>query len=324
MEITAFIRRNKSQWSELDGLLTLLGGRGKRAPAGQLDRFHELYRSASSHLAYLQTHAPGSEAEASLNDLVSRAHNTMHGAGEGNSRLGSFFRTGFPHLVRQRGWFIGAATLLFLLGGLLGYLSVWQDPMAVHSVLPAGMSDVIDPSKTNSDRGDVHSPIMSTTIMTNNIRVAVMAFLSGITLGIGTVYLMVYNGLMIGALAAVFAREGYSYTFWAYILPHGIIELTAIFIAGGAGLYMGYRFFVPGELPRKLVFLQAAKESALLLIGSVPLFVVAGLIEGYITPVYMPLWIKYAVALLTLAVLAAYYVLGTIRMRPAPAIPNTR
>jgi uncharacterized membrane protein SpoIIM required for sporulation len=324
MDITAFIRRYKSQWSELDSLLSELGGRGKRAGAEQLDRFHELYRSASSHLAYLQTHASGSEAALHLNDLVSRAHNTMHGAGEGSSRLGAFFRTGFPQLVRQRGWFIGAATLLFLLGGLFSYLSVWQDPMAVHYVLPAGISDAIDPSATNSDRGDVHSPIMSTTIMTNNIRVAVMAFLSGITLGIGTIYLMVYNGLMIGALAAVFAREGYSYTFWAYILPHGIIELTAIFIAGGAGLYMGYRFFVPGALPRRLVFLQSAKESALLLIGSLPLFVVAGLIEGYITPVFLPLWAKYAVATLTLAVLAAYYLLGTLRMRSAPAIPDRR
>ncbi|UJF32577.1 stage II sporulation protein M [Paenibacillus hexagrammi] len=172
------------------------------------------------------------------------------------------------------------------------------------------MADQIDPSKTADPRGDLHSPLISTAIMTNNIRVAVMAFISGVTLGFGTAYLMISNGLIVGALAAVFMQSGKSYVFWAYILPHGIIELSAIFIAGGAGLYMGYRFFVPGPFPRRARFLESAKESAQLLIGTVPLFVIAGIIEGYITPSTLSLEVKYLIAGGTLVILALYYMYG--------------
>jgi uncharacterized membrane protein SpoIIM required for sporulation len=151
--------------------------------------------------------------------------------------------------------------------------------------------------------------------MTNNIRVAVLAFVSGITLGLGTIYLLVTNGLLIGALAAVFVQSGKSYIFWAYILPHGIIELTAIFIAGGAGLYMGYRIFVPGPYSRKHRFLESAKESAQLMLGTIPLFVIAGIIEGYITPSAISLEAKYLVASATLLLFAVYYVYGASKQR---------
>ncbi|OXM13652.1 stage II sporulation protein M [Paenibacillus herberti] len=314
MDTTAFIRRNKPSWAELEALLGLLGKRSARAEAAQLDRFGELYRTASAHLAYLQTHAPASEATVLLNDLVSRSHNQLHAGGTaGKSHPLRFMLYGFPMLIKMRMPFILLAGLLFGFGGLLGYLAISANPSVIHAVLPAGMADGVDPSRVNSDRGDINSAIMSAEIMTNNIRVAVLAFLSGVTLGFFTLYLMVFNGLLIGALAAVFAQTGYTYTFWAYILPHGVIELLAIFIAGGAGFYMGYKFFVPGELPRGLVFVQSAKESALLLLGTIPLFVIAGLIEGYITPAVLPLWVKYAIAGLTLVACVAYYLYGTSR-----------
>jgi uncharacterized membrane protein SpoIIM required for sporulation len=108
----------------------------------------------------------------------------------------------------------------------------------------------------------------------------------------------------------VYAQADSSYAFWAYILPHGVIELTAIFIAGGAGLHMGYRLLVPGRYDRKHQFLLAAKESAQLLLATLPLFVVAGVIEGYITPSGLSLETKYGVALLTLMVLFGWYAWG--------------
>ncbi|MCM3748726.1 stage II sporulation protein M [Paenibacillus pasadenensis] len=314
MDTTSFIRRNKPAWAELEALLAALGKRKARADAGQLDRFAELYRTASAHLAYLQTYAPASETTALLNDLVSRSHNQLHAGGAaGQSRPLQFMLYGFPMLIKQRLPFVLLAGLLFGFGGVLGYLAIGANPAAIHAVLPAGMADGINPALVNSDRGDLNSAIMSAEIMTNNIRVAALAFISGVTLGFLTLYLMVFNGLLIGALAAVFAQAGYTYTFWAYILPHGVIELLAIFIAGGAGFYMGYSFFVPGELPRRLQFIRSAKESALLLLGTLPLFVIAGLIEGYITPATLPLWLKYCIAGLTLAACAAYYWHGTAR-----------
>lgn len=314
MDTTTFIRRHKPAWAELEGLLGQLGRRKARPDAAQLDRFAELYRSASANLAYLQTHAPASEAALLLGDLVSRAHNQLYAGGAaGRSKPLEFLLWGFPLLLKRRLPFIALAGALLLLGMLLGYLAVRDNSAAVHSLLPAGMADRIDPARTADDRGDINSAIVSAEIMTNNIRVAVLAFLSGVTLGLFTIYLMAFNGMLVGGLAAVFAQAGYTYTFWAYILPHGVIELAAIFIAGGSGFYMGYKFFVPGELPRGIVFVQAAKESALLLLGTIPLFVIAGLIEGYITPASLPLELKYGVAGLTLAAFAAYCVYGAKR-----------
>lgn len=311
MNISRFIREHKSQWTELEQLLIQLSKRKSSLQASHVNRFTELYKVASAHLATLQTHMPTDETTLYLNHLVSQAHNAMYKENNKSSKqIKEFFLHYFPSLIRVRSLFVAFALFLFLLGGLLGFLSVWNDPLNLSMIMPGAMADSIDPAKTADPRGDLHSPLVSTAIMTNNIRVAVLAFISGVTLGIGTIYLMISNGLIVGALAAVFMQSGKSYVFWAYILPHGIIELTAIFIAGGAGLYMGYRFFVPGPYPRKLRFLESAKESAQLLIGTIPLFIIAGIIEGYITPSTMSLEVKYLIAGVTLLLLALYYGYG--------------
>jgi uncharacterized membrane protein SpoIIM required for sporulation len=311
MNISRFIREHKSQWTELEQLLEQLNKRTNSLQASDVSRFTELYKAVSAHLATLQTHLPADETTIYLNHLVSQAHNAMYKeSNKSSTQMKEFFLHYFPSLIQARSLFVGFALLLFLLGGLLGFLSVWNDPLNLSMIMPGTMADSIDPSKTADPRGDLHSPLVSTAIMTNNIRVAVLAFISGVTLGIGTVYLMISNGLIVGALAAVFMQSGKSYVFWAYILPHGIIELTAIFIAGGAGLYMGYRFFVPGPYPRKLRFLESAKESAQLLIGTIPLFIIAGIIEGYITPSALSLEVKYLIAGVTLLILALYYGYG--------------
>jgi uncharacterized membrane protein SpoIIM required for sporulation len=186
-------------------------------------------------------------------------------------------------MLRARERFIGVSALLVLIGFLSGFIAVWDDPLRLPAIVPPEYASV-DPKAITEDRGPLQAPIVSASIMTNNIRVAVLAFACGITLGIGTVYLLVYNGILIGALAALYHRAGEGYAFWAYILPHGVIELTAIFIAGGAGLYMGYVILVPGPFTRKFRFVTAAKESVQMMLGTIPLFVAAGIIEGYITP----------------------------------------
>jgi uncharacterized membrane protein SpoIIM required for sporulation len=312
MDIPRFITLHKSKWTELEQLTEQLTRHTSPIRASQLDRFTELYKAVSSNLATLQTYRPADDTTMYLNHLVAKAHNVMYKENnKSNLQLQVLFLSYFPSMLRQRRLFIVFALILFVLGGLAGFIAVWNDPLNLYQIVPANIAAGIDPSQTAQPRGDLHSPIVSTTIMTNNIRVAVLAFVSGITLGIGTMYLLVTNGLLIGALAAVFLNSGKSYVFWAYILPHGIIELTAIFIAGGAGLYMGYRMFVPGFYSRKLRFLETAKESAQLLLGTLPLFVIAGIIEGYITPSSLTLETKYIIAGVTLILLAVYYAAGS-------------
>lgn len=310
MELTSFLKKHAPTWTELERLMDRLSRRNPNIDAETIERFTSLHKQASSHLAYLYTHAPNHEASVHLNKLVARSHNLLYrDQWSSTESLRSFFRSGFVRMLAARSRFILAAALLMLIGFFSGFIAVWIDPQHLPAIVPPEYAGV-DPSRVTEDRGNLPSATISAAIMSNNIRVAILAFAAGITLGIGTLYILVYNGILIGALAALFHRAGEAYAFWAYILPHGVIELTAIFIAGGAGLYMGYVIMVPGPFSRKFRFITSAKESVQLLLGTVPLFIVAGIIEGYITPTQLSLEAKYGVALLTLALLAVYILFG--------------
>src|SRR5699024_10645332 len=139
--------------------------------------------------------------------------------------------------------------------------------------MPEGMAGGVNPEQLGEGHDAIDSSLMSAEIMTNNIQVAILAFASGITFGLLTIFVLVYNGLIVGALAAVYWQAGVSYEFWAYIVPHGMIELTAIFIAGGAGLLMGYKLFVPGSYSRGYQLKENAKRSVQLFLGTIPLFI---------------------------------------------------
>jgi uncharacterized membrane protein SpoIIM required for sporulation len=321
MDLTSFMRKHKPLWHELERRIDTLSRRGARPAADDVDRFAALHKQASSHLAYLYTHHPAHEATVHLNKLVAKSHNVLYrDQWSSTESLRAFLRSGLLLMLHARGRFIGAAALLMLIGFLSGFIAVWNDPLSLTAIVPPEYA-AVDPSQVTEERDNLQSSVMSASIMTNNIQVAILAFASGITLGIGTLYLLVYNGILIGALAAVYHRAGEGYAFWAYILPHGVIELTAIFIAGGAGLYMGYVIMVPGPFTRKFRLLTATRESAQMLIGTVPLFIIAGIIEGYITPTQLSLEMKYAAAILTLALLAVYYAYGMKRASVEP--PHT-
>ncbi|QRG65604.1 stage II sporulation protein M [Brevibacillus choshinensis] len=316
MDITSFWHRHKSAWAELEQLVERFTRQPRKINADEINRLTLLYKKTSAHLAYIRTFHPTDEVTLYLNLLVSRAHNlTYRQQGSSWYQLKHFFGHHLVQLVQQRMGFVAVAALLFLIGGAAGFAAVLVDPLNVYYVLPQGMAEQINPAQLGEGHESVNSPVLSTMIMTNNIKVAMLAFVGGITLGILPIYLLLFNGLLVGALAGVYALAGSSYAFWAYILPHGVIELTAIFLAGGAGLHMGYRLLVPGRYNRKHQFLIAAKQSAQLLLATLPLFVVAGLIEGYITPSKLSLETKYGVALLTLVILAAWYSWGLARLR---------
>lgn len=330
MDIQRLLRRYRTDWKELEELLGVFSKTPGRIESAHIRRLTRLYKKTSSHLSLIQTRYPQDELTGYLNRLVTEAHHTLYREKHRSAKqLSGFFRSYLFGMLSRRRSFIGAAALLFALGALSGFAAVLTDPGNLYAVLPQQIAGHVDPARTGKGLEAAPHAIISTQIMTNNIRVAVLAFVSGITFGIWTVYLLAFNGLLVGALAAVYWKAGESYLFWAYILPHGVIELTAIFIAGGAGLYMGYRMFVPGSRPWKLQLLQSAKESVQLLLCTVPLFVAAGIIEGYITPSALSLEAKYAVAVLTLLVLAAYCLYGSmqakrsVKANPSISAPNS-
>ncbi|MBN8192226.1 stage II sporulation protein M [Bacillus sp. NTK074B] len=317
MNVKQFVKQHRDEWKALEDLLGTLRKK-KNMKGNSIDQFNRLYQKAAQNLSYSQTYFPDEEVTDYLNGLVSKSHNLLYKDQiSSGKQVRHFFSTTFIGLLLGQWKFVIIAMLLFAVGAIGAFLSVVNDPLHLYSILPPEMSQGVDPGNLGKRDGQVDSSIMSAGIMTNNIKVAFLAFAGGVTFGILTVYMLVYNGIIVGALAAVFWHQGMSYEFWAYIVPHGMIELTAIFIAGGAGLLMGYKLFVPGRFTRGYQLKEQAKRSVQLLLGTIPLFVIAGIIEGFITPAAIPLGAKYMVALLTVIGLILYMIIGKLRLNKA-------
>lgn len=316
MNIKQFVKQHRDSWKQLEGYITTLH-KGKRHITGKdIDQFHQLYQKSAHHLSYCQTYFPDEDVTNYLNGLVGKSHNLLYKDQVSSMKqIRYFFSTKFIGLLLEQWKFILIAMLLFMFGGVASFISVLNDPLHLYGVLPADVAQSVNPDQLGANHDSIDGALMSTEIMTNNIQVAFLAFASGITFGILTVYLMVYNGIMIGALAALFWHYDKTYEFWAYIVPHGVIELTAIFIAGGAGLLMGYKLFVPGKYSRAYQLKQQAKRSVQLLLGTIPLFIIAGIIEGFITPSTLSLETKYIVAFLTVIGLILYIWIGHMLLR---------
>lgn len=313
MNIRQFVRRHRDEWKQLEQYTVHLEKKGRKVTGPDVTTFQQLYQRAAQHLSYSQTYYPGEEVTEYLNGLVSKSHNLLYKSQVSSfQQIRYFFSAKFIGLLLEQWKFIVVAMLLFLLGGLASFLSIVNDPLHFYSIMPDGMTAGVDPERLGEGHDAIDSSIMSAEIMTNNIQVAVLAFASGITFGLLTVYVLVYNGLIVGGIAAVYWHAGMSYEFWAYIVPHGMIELTAIFIAGGAGLLMGYKLFVPGPYSRGFQLKENAKRSVQLFLGTIPLFIVAGVIEGFITPSQLSLEVKYIVAGVTVIALVLYMISGKL------------
>jgi uncharacterized membrane protein SpoIIM required for sporulation len=158
---------------------------------------------------------------------------------------------------------------------------------------------------------EVMMPAMASGLVSNNVQVTVLAFAGGLLAGLGTVWVLIFNGVSLGSVAAVFANHGQSLHLWTFVLPHGIIELTAICIAGGAGLWLGSAILVPGRLTRREALVARGRDAISLIGGTALLLLIAGTIEGFISPSQLPRVGKLAFAALVAAVLVVY--LGTAR-----------
>ena len=237
-----FVNKRSATWERLDTLVTKAGRRGVRAlDAGEIAELGRLYRATTSDLAYARGREFDSKLLEYLNRLAARAHAYVYGgsAETGGARIGRFYRETFPREFRRSFAFVAICTAITLAFSVVAFTVIRAHPAAAYALLPKELiPDEIRKSLHDSnfafDRD--FAPAMSAAIVTNNIKVAVMAFAGSITLGALTLYIIAYNGLMLGGVGALFANAGFGYDFWATVAPHGVIELTAIQIAGAAGL----------------------------------------------------------------------------------------
>ena len=287
---TFWLEKRQLHWKRLEQLLDQVKGTGlKSLTRSELQEMGLLYRQAAADLSALREDPTGKSYARSLNLLLSRAHNTIY-AGEKSSARGilHFYRYTYPQIFRDNLKLITASFLLFVVGALVGTLLALTRPDYMRLFLGPHMMETIERHKMWTDSVVAVSPAASSGIMTNNIAVSFLAFAWGITGGVFTVLLLVFNGVMIGVVGTACWLNDMSLSLWSFVAPHGVLELPAIFIAGGAGLRLGQGLLFPGLLSRADSLAKAGGEAVRLLMGVVPILVVAGLIEGFISPSALP------------------------------------
>ena len=251
----------------------------------QLNRLGYLYRRITSDLAVARRDFPDDRCVMYLNTLAARAHTSIYQASPlKRNTIRNFFRFGFPTLFRRNLPFIVAAFLMFTIGFGTAYWIALAKPVFAEKLAPEHIVETIHAAEMWTDIPALQRNLAASFIMTNNIRVAFLAFASGITFMIGTVYILAFNGVHIGVIAGLCHVHGLALPLWEFVSPHGYIELTTIFIAGGAGLKMGYALIAPTQFTRKRALTDAAKTAVKLIGGCVVLLIIAGVIEGFVSP----------------------------------------
>jgi uncharacterized membrane protein SpoIIM required for sporulation len=315
MSSNRFINERKGAWQRLEDLLTLLDRMSlRRLHREEVRELGRIYRRTSSDLAIARAESRDPRLVNYLNSLVIRAHGRIYRAGtlEGGNRLRLFFARDFPQTFRRTWRYTAAAFVVFMAFGLAGFLGTWRDKE--FSDL-AGVS--AEWRAENTDAGvrwwqslNEANQVGGAALMTNNIQVMFYAFALGALLGLGTLYIMALNGASIGAVLALTYRAGYGHELVAFMAGHGVIELTCIFIAGGAGLLVGRALLIPGDLSRFDALRLAGRDSIQLIVGCIPLLILAGIIEGFISPAPISPAYKFGVAAATGLALYTYLLLA--------------
>ncbi len=311
MKEEAFISKNAVKWERLEQYNKKVGSAGNLAKQEMLE-FAELYNIVGYHLAYSRTHFNKSKTTEYLNRLVAISHNYFykHEKTESNNIL-SYFKVKFPcHFRKHSKMFLSSLTIFFL-GMIFAFLLNTIDQSYIHYFLPKEIAEGINLGSSGvssiSEQWDFLT--MSAIIMTNNISVCFRAFAFGILAGIGTIYILFFNGIVVGAFASIASTNASNaLVFWSLILPHGFLELTAIFLSGAAGLIIGKSILIPNELSRKHSLIKGAKEAALLIPGIVVMLVIAAIIEGFFTPLNISVWVKLCFSFVTLFGIIAYFI----------------
>jgi uncharacterized membrane protein SpoIIM required for sporulation len=292
-----WIEQRKSSWGRLDALTHRVESSGIGTLSGsELREFGLLYRQVASDLSAVRSDRASGTLEEYLNQLLSRAHNRIYsGRKVGFGSVVRFMTQEYPRVFRRLFPYVLTSFLIFLAGAALGTLLTLSRPEFMRLFLGPAMLETIDRHEMWTHSILSMKPQASTAILTNNIGVSFMAFAGGIVGGVGTIYLMFNNGVVMGVIGTACARAHMALDLFSFVAAHGAMELPSIFIAGGAGLRLGTGLLFPGMLARKDALALAAKDAIQLLAGVVPLLFVAGMLEAFLSPSGAPKGLKFAV-----------------------------
>jgi uncharacterized membrane protein SpoIIM required for sporulation len=315
MVVHEFIRTHQDGWRQLQTFLEQARRLSlARLPLDVFRTGSALYRQAVADLAYARMCYADHPVVTELEGLVSHAHSLLYQADRPRSRSWTeFWRTTWPRRVREAARPILFATGVFWASAILGFFLTAQNPVLENYFVSPPMRKAIASKRLWTEPLARTAPAASTQIAVNNINVSFMAWAFGLTFGIGTVWLLVLNGVMLGAISAACLRAGMLAPLTEFVVAHGSLELPAIWISSGAGLLMADAIVFPGRYSRGVELRHKGRCAVQIMIGIVPVLLVAGAIEAFVSPSTIP---GIAKALLGLSLALA--LLGYIA-RGAPA-----
>lgn len=317
-----WIEQRQALWQRLDLLLRHVESSGLKSLSGsELRELGLLYRQVAQDLSAVRAVRGSRTQEEYLNQLLARAHNRVYAGGKSGLRqVFRFFAFEYPRLFRRLFPWVAASFAIFIAAAALGALLAFSRPAFMRLWLGPVLLASIEHHQMWTRGLLSMKPQASSWIMTNNIGVCFSTWAGGILGGIGTAFLLFHNGMEIGVVAMACARNRMSLDLWSFVAAHGALELPSIFIAGGAGLRLAAGLLFPGIYSRRDALKRGAVESIRLLAGTVPLLVIAGTLEGFLSPSSAPVAIKFLISAVLLLALGLWL---TWRPRPKTSPPLT-
>ena len=307
MREAAFVKQNKAKWSKFERALE---NNALISP----DQLSALYLEVTDHLSYAQTFYPQSNTLHYLNSLASRAHQKIYKTKrESKNRFLTFFTREFPLEFYRYHKQLLLAFAIFIIFAAVGTFSAASDGAFVRSILGDAYVNMTLDNIANNDPMAVYKKMgemdMFLGITINNVRVALMAFGFGIFFGLGTIFLIMQNAIMLGSFQYFFYEKGLLWESVRTIWIHGTIEISVIIIAACAGLVVGKSILFPGTYTRLTSFIKGVKAGLKIVISTVPFFIIAGFLEGFVTRhTEMPDWLAILIISLSFAFILFYYV----------------
>jgi len=302
----------RRQWREFNSRIGRFEKSGRRSlwrlPPDELTRIMEDYRNLGCDLARARSMGRSSAVVRHLNGIAVRAHGVLYRRILGSDReANKSWAKLFPITVRRHLGPVGLSALLLFGSSFVSFTVVQLHPELGYDLVPTGFLD-FQPARRESlhDIPSLARPVVASSILTNNIQVTLFAFGLGLTAGIGTAFLLLANGVQLGAVAGWMTSKGNAGALWGWIMPHGGTELLAITLAGGAGFMLARAIIAPGEVRRATALRRVAMPSLIIELGVMVMLVFAGIIEGFVSPSSIGFPARITVLIVSLLLWIAY------------------
>jgi len=312
-----WIQTRRPHWTQFEKLLQMHSGRtGSFKPkANEISTFSRLLRELSNDLSIVRTRSWGIEIESYLNHLVGQGHTQFYSAPPGHLALFvEYLSVGFPQLFRANVGYFVVAAILFFLPGAVSWAVIQNNPSLAGRIISSQVQDQFDTMYGESDENESPTQrgfgedraVMAGFYVQHNVGIALDCFARGVLLGVGTAYTLLFNGISIGAVGGYIVSQGHSERFLSFVVSHGSFELTAIAVAGGAGLMLGNALLHPGQRTRFEALRVRGLEAVQIACGAAAMLVVAAFIEAFWSPSGVPVALKYIVGTMLWALVFLY------------------